>query len=161
MRGMIFSAIFFAFSLSAYACSCEELSTKEAFKKSDLIFAGKLIEKEIRTTEINAPKIKTKQHYTRVIFTFEVIELIKGLEKSKIITISSKRNGIDFKRGHKYLIYAYYSEYLLTSNFYLNGEKVSPFLVTDVCTKTKQLDLIQKNEIKKLKKIVKRRKNYI
>ncbi len=161
MKGIILTALCIAFSIAnAYSCSCEELNNKEAFKKSDLIFTGKLIEKEIKTTEINAPKIQTKQRYTRVIFTFEVMELIKGVKKSKTITINSKYNNIDFKRGETYLIYAYYSEYLLTSNFYLNGEKVAPFLVTDICTKTKQLALIQKKELKKLKKFARRKKNH-
>lgn len=160
MKGIILTALCVVFSIanSYSTCSCEEQNTKDSYKKSDLIFTAKLIDKEIKISEMSAPKIGKKQLYRRVIFTFEVIELIKGKKTSNIITINSKCDNIDFSRGEEYLIYSYYSEYLLTTNFYLNGEKVTPFLATDVCTKTKALALVDKKEIKKLKKYARKRK---
>ena len=155
-RILTFTILLFTLSLTYASCSCEELSIKDAYNSSDLIFTGRLVDKEIKITEINAPKIEEKQRYTRVVFTFEVIELIKGKKRVKTVKISSRYNDIDFKRGDKYLIYSYYSEYLLTTNFYLNGEKVTPFLVTDVCTNTKKISKVEKREIKKLKRFARK-----
>ncbi len=77
MKGIIFIALFFAFSFtSSFACSCEELDTKDAFKQSDLIFSGKLIDKQLLDTEINA-----KQRYTRVAYTFEILSTFKGRKR--------------------------------------------------------------------------------
>lgn len=56
------------------------------------------------------------------------------------------------------ITYSYFLEYLLTSNFYINGEKVKPFLATDFCTNTKKLNFVNKKELKKLKKIARRQK---
>ncbi len=161
MKGIILSVII-VFSISnAFACNCEELKITKAYNNSDLIFTGKLINKEIKVTEVEAPKIKSIQKYTRIIFTFEVIEVIKGRKHNSIVKISSKFNDINFMLGEEYLIYSYFSEYLLTSNFYINGEKVKPFLATDFCTNTKKLSFVNKKELKKLRKIARRQKNAV
>ncbi len=136
-------------------CDCEELSLKKAYNSSDLIFTGKLVKKEVLTEEINAPKIESKQLYTRVIYTFELKQLFKGKATNRIIQIQTKYNNINFEKGKLYLVYAYLSKYLLTNNFYINGEKVTPFFATDICTRTKELQLVEKKELKKLKKYAK------
>lgn len=159
MKGIILTSLFTLFFIfNANACTtCKKLKTKDAFNEANLIFTGKLIKKEIKITEINAPKINLKQKYVRTIYTFEVIELIKGRKNIKTIKIKTKYDNIDFIKGEKYLLYSYYSEYLLTSNFYINGEKVSPFLATDSCTNTKKLANAERKELKKLKKFARRR----
>jgi len=154
MKGIIF--LFFAFFINVNSiqasCGCEEISLKKAYDKSDLIFTGKLIKKELKSEEIKAPKIEQKQLYIRMIYTFEIEHMYKGKMSSKIITIQSKYNNINFEKGRKYLVYAYLSNYLLTNNFYINGEKVLPFLATDNCTKSRELRFVEKKELKKLRK---------
>ncbi len=158
MKGIILviSLFLISTSLSFATCGCEEQSLKQAYRKSDLIFKGKLIQKEIFSREIKAPKINVKQKYTTIVYTFEVVEVIKGIKNRKVIKLETKPNSINFDRGKTYLVFAYLSKYLLTSNFYLNGEKVKPFLVTDVCTKTKEFTLVDKKTIRKIKKLAKR-----
>ena len=158
MKGIIllFFTLFFHVNSIQASCGCDEVSLKKAYEKSDLIFTGELIKKEIKSEEIKAPKIAQKQKYTRVIYTFKIEKLIKGKLQSKIVVIQSKYNNINFVKGRKYLVYAYMSKYLLTNNFYINGEKVPPFLATDNCTKSRELRFVEKKELKKLKKLAKR-----
>lgn len=157
MKGIILTALLtLSIVFKANACACEKLKLKDAYNKSELIFTGKLIDKEIKITEIKAPKIDLKQKYVITVYTFEIIEFIKGVKNVKTIKINTRYNNIDFVNGEKYLIYSYYSEYLLTSNFYINGEKVNPFLATDSCTNTKNLANVERKEIKKLKKFARR-----
>ncbi len=144
------------FSISFANCGCGDLSIKESFKSSDAIFRGKLIKKELLITEINAQKIETKQKYTRMVYTFLVNEVIKGKIQQKKIQITTKYNDINFILDTDYLVYSYYSEYLLTSNFYLNGERVEPFLVTDNCTNSKKICAVDKKELKKIRKLARR-----
>jgi len=158
MKGIIllFFTFFFYVNNTQASCGCEELTVKKAYEKSDLIFTGKLINKEILSEEIKAPKIAQKQLYTRVLYTFEIEKLYKGKVQKRTIKIQAKYNNINFVKGRKYLVYAYLSKYLLTNNFYINGEKVTPFLATDNCTKSRELRFVEKKELKKLKKRAKR-----
>jgi len=160
MKGIILAifTIFFTVIGTQASCGCEEVSVKKAYEKSDLIFTGKLIKKQIRSEEIKAPKIAQKQLYTRMLYTFEIKQIYKGKKYHKVIQIESKYNNINFEIGRKYLVYAYLSEYLLTNNFYINGEKVPSFLATDNCTKSRELRFVEKKELKKLKKLSKHKK---
>jgi len=135
-----------------------EIELKKAIKKSAIIFSGKLIKKELLITEIKAPKIGTAQKYIRTVYTFEVSEIFKGEMDSKTIQITTKYKEFDFVKGEKYIVYSYYSKYLLTSNFYLNGEKVTPFLATDKKVRTKNIAKIERKEMKKLKKMARKRR---
>jgi hypothetical protein len=158
MKGIIllFFAVFFNINSTQASCGCGEISLKKAYEQSDLIFTGKLIKKQIKSEEIKAPKIAQKQRYTRMIYTFEIERMYKGKLQSKIVIIESKYNNINFEKGRKYLVYAYLSKYLLTNNFYINGEKVTPFLATDNCTKSRELRFVEKKELKKLAKFNRR-----
>jgi hypothetical protein len=141
-----------------HADSGGEMELKKAIKKSTVIFSGKLIKKELVVTEIKAPKIGTAQKYIRTVYTFEVSKIFKGEMNYKTIQITTKYKEFDFVKGEKYIVYSYYSKYLLTSNFYLNGEKVTPFLATNKKSRTKQLTKIERNELRKLKKLARRRR---
>lgn len=158
MKGIIL--LFFTFFLYVNSiqasCGCEELTVKEAYKKSDVVFIGKLVKKETLSEEIKAPKIDQKQLYTRMLYTFEIEKLYKGKMQKKRIKIQTRYHNINFEKGRKYLVYAYMSKYLLTNNFYINGEKVTPFLATDNCTKSRELRFVEKKELKKLKKYAKK-----
>lgn len=140
-----------------FADSGGEIELKKAIKKSAIIFSGRLIKKELVVTEIKAPKIGTAQKYVRTVYTFEVLEIFKGKRDFITIRITTKYKEFDFEKGGNYVVYSYYSKYLLTSNFYLNGEKVTPFLATDKKIRTKKLTKIERKELKKLKKLARRR----
>lgn len=158
MKGIIL--LFFAFYLNIFSiqasCGCIEVSLNKAYEQSDIIFTGELIHKELKDEEIKAPKIAQKQRYLRMVYTFKINKLYKGKLQSKIVVIESKYNNINFEKGRKYLVYSYLSKYLLTNNFYINGEKVTPFLATDNCTKSREIRFVEKKEIKKLVKLSKR-----
>jgi len=134
-----------------------EIDLNKAIKKSAIIFSGKLIKKEILVTDIKAPKIGSDQKYIRTVYTFKVEEIYKGKTIAKTIKITTRYKEFSFKKGENYVVYSYYSKYLLTSNFYLNGEKVTPFLATDKKIRTKVLSKVEKKELKKLKRIARRR----
>ncbi len=133
---------------------------KEAYKKSDVVFIGKIIAKEIKQTPINVSKINAIQNYIRTVYTFEIIELFKGQQKSKTIKITTKYNAFNFKMGDVYLTYAYLSKYLLSNNFYINNETVIPFLAVKKPSRIRPIEIVSKKELKKLRKYAKReRKN--
>jgi hypothetical protein len=158
MRGIILLVFTFLFSVNTISasCGCEELSLKKAYQKSDLIFTGILIKKEIKTKEVKVSKIAQKQLYTIVKHTFKIEKLIKGKTYSQTVEIKTKYNNINFIKGKKYLVYAYFSKYLLTNNFYLNGEKVEAFLATDNCTQSRELRFVAKKELKKIMRFSRR-----
>ena len=113
MKGIIFTVFIAIFSISnSFACNCTELNTKEAYNNSDLIFTGKLINRELKTTIIKANGIKSKQTYVRMIFTFQVIEIIKGRKHTKTVVINSKFNNIDFEKGKEYWLSSNYNSIL-------------------------------------------------
>ena len=138
------------------ASSIDGDNLKKAIKKSAIIFSGKLISKELVTTEISAPKLGTTQKYIRNVYTFKVNQIFKGKIISNIITIVTNKNDVDFIEGQIYVVYSFYSNYLLTSNFYLNGEKVKPFLATK-SNNTKLIAKVSKKEMKKLRRLAKRK----
>jgi hypothetical protein len=152
----ILSFALILFTINIFACNCAENTVKDSFNNSNIIFTGELIKKDLLIKEIEAPKIKTLQKYVTYQYTFKIITNFKGNKSTKEITISSRYKDFNFKVGKAYLVYAYFSEYLLTNNFYLNGERVNPFLASDICTRTKSLSVTESRELKKLKSISKR-----
>lgn len=156
-KGILTAAIILLLTNLSFACVCTEKNIKESYQNSSIVFTGKLIKKELVIKEISAPKINEVQSYATYQYTFEVNVVYKGKKNTKTVTISSKyKNNLNFKEDKDYLIYAYNSNYLLTNNFYLNGEKVTPFLAIDNCTRSKEIAFAEKKELRRLKKIAKR-----
>ena len=161
--------ILFLFSSSSiFPCTCieskESLGKKveKAFLESDLIFIGKVIGKEIKTTEIYVPELDKKQNYIRAIFTFELIDRISGefiTDKVEIVTSNSEEScGIEFKIGKEYLVFSRKQDQRIAFSPYLNQEKVNPFYATSLCTRTDEMKNVKKCETRKLKRLVKRNK---
>ncbi|MEE9348469.1 MAG: hypothetical protein V3U80_00315 [Flavobacteriaceae bacterium] len=133
----------------------ENKNIKKSFKKSNTVFVGELVKRELKQSKVLAPSINTEQNYIRIIYTFKVIKLFKG-DNEEFVQITIRYKGKDFVKGEKYLVYANLSEYLLTSNFYLNGEKVTPFLTVNEKSRTKLKALTNRKEIKKLNKLARK-----
>jgi hypothetical protein len=156
-KGVLTVAIIILFTHLSFACGCAEKTVKESYQKSNLVFTGKLIKKELVVKEIKAPKIEEVQSYATYQYTFEILVMYKGKQAIKEVVLSSKyRNTLNFKENNEYLVYAFNSNYLLTSNFYLNGEKVPSFLAVDNCSRSKEIVYTDKKELKKLRKYSKR-----
>ena len=145
-----------------YACSCLNTRIKEGFKRSDLIFTGKVVDEKWETTTEKISGTDKTEEYKRVTYTFQIIEFIKGkgfVNEVKITTSGMGEScGMTFNIGSEYLIYSYKAEHRATPNLYLISEKVKPFYTTDLCTRTNELKNIKTKELKKLKRLAKRRK---
>ena len=61
-----------------YACSCLNTRIKEGFKRSDLIFTGKVVDEKWETTTEKISGTDKTEEYKRVTYTFQIIEFIKG-----------------------------------------------------------------------------------
>lgn len=137
-------------SVSCYCCSCiGEISIRKELKRSDMIFIGQVLsKKELSITDSLMPAISIKQ--TQYLF------LVKGFYKGKCIgdTVSVVTGigggdcGYKFTIGSDYLIYSSYQ-----NKYYADGEPVEKFLYTDVCRRTKLLDIKEKEGIEKYKKL--------
>lgn len=100
---------------SSRACTCVEIHTslqkkvKTAFRDADLIFTGLVIDIE---------KVQTAKPYSSsldpVIYTFRIINNIKGTTTSEIVKVSSARSGAScgymFQLDYAYLVYSYNSD---------------------------------------------------
>tara|TARA_R110002124_G_scaffold284476_1_gene461801 strand:- start:15 stop:521 length:507 start_codon:yes stop_codon:yes gene_type:complete len=148
-----------------YSCSCEKSSVKYGFEHSDFIFTGKVVEiKEGKVYDSIPSSTEKGKYYVREInrieFVFKVKELIKGKEKSDFITIVTSGGGADcgnyFDLNTEHLIYSYETD--LQVNTFNENNKVEPYLSTDLCTRTKELNRAKKSEINRLKRLNKRNK---
>jgi hypothetical protein len=132
---------------------------EKSFIESDLIFTGKVIGKEIKTTEIYVAELDKKQTYVRAVFTFEIIDKISGkfnVEKIEIVTSDGEEScGFEFQIGKKYLVFSRIYDQRIAFSPYLNQEKVKPFYSTDLCMRTNLVTRVKKREIKKLKRLAK------
>ena len=155
MKKTLFGIVFFLLSVST-TFAIDGKKIKASYKKATVVFTGNLINKEIIQTEEEAPFIESMQSYIRTVYTFEITEWFKGVKQSKTIKIVSKHQDFNFKIGNTYLVYSFLSMHLLTSNFYLNGEKVTPFLAVKKASLTRDIMEVSKKEIKKLRKLAKR-----
>jgi hypothetical protein len=137
------------------ACSCVgESSLKKSIKNSDVIFNGITLNKKEFEINLNLNTKRKPYYITKVEYTFLIINKLKGvniLDTIKIITgVGGGDCGIEFMIGREYLVFAKYS-----NKYYQGGKIVSPFIYTDVCSRTK---LSNKKEIKKIRRYCKKSK---
>jgi hypothetical protein len=89
--------------------------------------------------------------------------VIKGNEKSKFITVVASSGGADcgnyFDMNSDYLVYSYETD--VQANTFNKNYKVEPYLTTDLCTRTKELNRTKKSEINRLKRLNKRYKKQL
>jgi len=96
--------ISFGFSVSAYACSCENQSTPaDALQNSDAVFSGKVIS----IAELNKGDFRSSSD--PLIIKFEADTVWKGPDTQTITVFtaaSSASCGFEFQEGKSYLVYA-------------------------------------------------------
>lgn len=136
----LFAMLLLASSLS-YACDCiGSISVKKEIKISDAVFKGKIIEKSLFVVDT----LFANEYVYKAKYKIELDVVYKGNKnKSRYITvitgIGSGDCGYEFKEGESYIIYAKFKE-----RYFSQGNKVSKFLYTDICTRT--TDKIDKEE---------------
>ncbi|MAM27468.1 MAG: hypothetical protein CMC13_00445 [Flavobacteriaceae bacterium] len=136
------------------ACTCArekaslERKVKTEFNRSDLIFTGKVISKVTKTNE---------EYFSLAdptIYTFEIIEKIKGTFQSTNVEIVSEESGAscgyNFEIGQQYLVYS------INSDQFTSTTANKHDFVTDLCRRNQKINTIDKREIKKLRKLGKR-----
>jgi len=146
-------------STESFACSCggrhESLSkqVKRSFDNTDLIFTGKVI----KITEINNSLLKSSAD--PIIYTFEIIQVIKGQVQKKNIeiasAISSASCGYNFRIGKSYLVYS------RKSTRYSKLTKNKFYFSTSLCSRNQFLSKVSKKEFRKLKELNTRKEKYI
>lgn len=149
-------------SYAVFACSCiGEESVKAAFRKYDVIVVGRVISIDNITMQVKNDPIQERHQAKLKVFNFhfkkvtiEVRKIYKGKIKTEIIEIITGQGrgdcGFPFQIGETYLIYSSFE-----NTYFEQGEKVSNYLFTDICSRTTH-DFIQetaaiKKEIKRLR----------
>jgi hypothetical protein len=102
----LISNLSLAFPEKTYACSCAEINPKEAFERSEAVFAGKVLNtKQERQQEGFAGAIRYRDANL-----LEVDQVWKGLDQSQTIIYDDGHEascGIEFEAGKSYLVYVY------------------------------------------------------
>ena len=134
-------------SADLFACSCADLfksvqkKVENAYKESDLILTGKIIDKNVRQSTLDY------RSDDLVTYTVKITTKIKGEVKSEKVSITSYRGseycGFIFEIGKEYLIYVY---------------KQNNEYFTDLCTETKNMDSASELEMNTLKLIAENKK---
>ena len=167
MRRSILLIIFAYFitmnsSNAVFACNCiGEESVKAAFRKYDIIVVGRVMSIDNITMQVKNDLIQDRHQAKLRVFNFhfkkvtlEVRKIYKGKIKTGIVEIITGQGrgdcGFPFQIGETYLIYSSFE-----NTYFEQGEKVSNYLFTDICSRTTH-DFIQetaaiKKEIKRLR----------
>jgi hypothetical protein len=154
MKNFILIIIFVLISITeTIACSCieENISlgkkVKIEFKRSDLVFTGKVI--DIIDNETG----ETTFSGYPLIYIFEVVQTFKGKSETKIIEVVSARDpescGYKFNLGETYLVYS------INSDFYNSYTRNNSDFITSLCDRNNPLATTEKREIRKLERLSK------
>ncbi len=117
-----------------YCCTCIGESTfKEEFKRSDVVLIGRVIdEKTIEITDSLLPRLKI----LKVEYTIHATKIYKGKIGDTLVKVVTGGGGGDcgflFTVGNEYIIYCSYQD-----KYYAQGNRVSTFLYTDYCRRTR------------------------
>lgn len=127
------------------ACSCiGENSVKKEVERSDVVFSGKVLSKNIFS--VNDSNLPNGFLLHKAEYVILVSKLFKGkllCDTIKVVTGVGKGDcGYEFLIGVEYIIYAYNSD-----KYFESGQKTDNFLQTDICSRTRK---INKKEIKKI-----------
>lgn len=147
MNKIIVLAFACFFPLNIWACSCiGEKTVKEEVSKSDVIFSGKIISKNIFT--VNDDNLPSGLVLKKAEYIILVTKIYKGQTTSdtlKLITgVGSGDCGYEFAIGSEYIIYS-----VRSNKYFESGNKVETFLYTDICTRTRRID---KKELRNIKR---------
>ena len=153
-------------SYNVIACECIIIkSVEKEFQNADYVLSGKVISVEFvqihsnngKKTEIRTSELRDELNIFkgRILskITLETTEIFKGEKRKKEIVIFTGSGGGDcgfyFKKGEKYLIYAFKNSWG-TKELRESKRKYRNVLYTDTCTRTNVLD---DTEVKKIRLI--------
>lgn len=131
----------------SFACSCEGTPTLEkSYAEADAIFIGTVISKKVISVKYES--VNT----TQIEYKFRRTKVFKGKSLTEIITIITGNGkhdcGYRFEMNKKYIVYAH-----IQNQYFDGGDKVSPFLSTNVCRRT---TIYNPLEVKRLDKLGKK-----
>ncbi|WAC02237.1 hypothetical protein N7U66_00135 [Lacinutrix neustonica] len=155
MKKIVLIIFILLFSITqSFACSCADSDTslykkiQNAFNESDLILTGKVIAKELKSNGTH------QNSGDPIIYTIEIISVIKGIKKSEVIQIASEMSesncGYPFEIGKAYLVYA-------TSSTHFSSKTGNDFnFVTSLCYRNQKLSIVKGKEFRILKRLARR-----
>lgn len=136
-------------AFASLACSCSRYSVIKGIKNADLVFTGKVLEitdiSHNDTLRYNKPnsdsvKIHVEKDYLYS-FKFQIQTLHKGQYDSSTVEIISSGGGADcgmyFEKDSEHLIYTTLSDKKHWKIMPMQ-DKVEPFFMTHLCTRTKK-----------------------
>lgn len=137
MKPIVCLIVGILFCIHVYGCSCVgETSFKKEFKRSDVVFTGKVMDRkiiEIKDSLMSAMTIQKAE------YTVQVTMWYKGKRKEEEITITTGIGGGDcgfeFIVGSEYIIYSSYDD-----KYAEKSSRVSGLLYTDICRRTRLAD---------------------
>ncbi len=134
-------------SLSSLACSCVgKSSVKEGVHKSNIVFSGKILTKNVFVLDDSILPKGLKLYQTE--YKILVAKVYKGKMRKDTISlitgIGKGDCGFEFKVGNDYIVYSNYKD-----KYFTLGKRVKKFLYTDICTRTKPFDENEHQEILK------------
>ena len=128
------TGLMFIFSSKAIACDCTGPRGKAAVKASFVAFRGIV-------TKVEYLDPDTAQSEPRIIVTFSVSRVWKGLVRSEVVlhTIYNKYScaGFYFQKGKEYLVFAYPNEEDMAKKFPLAKKSLG----TNICNGTNLIEL--------------------
>ena len=126
----------------ALACSCGRVGIHKSYKGANVVFTGTLVEAKVShyndTMGLHQGKYRIRvQKIVR--FTFRVQHIYKGSLVADTVSLLTSGGGADcgsiFTFSKSYLIYSWFNDEL--PNDFGETRKVTPYITTSVCSRTK------------------------
>ena len=145
MKAFFLFILLLLLKMNVFACTCIGTGTvKNSRKYANLVVLGTIKD----STVFSVPYAGTSIIVDKIKYLFEVEYLYKGKSKKKMIEIITGTGTSDcgyiFELNKRYIVYLYTED-----RFYGKGQKVKPFLSTNICTRTREEDA---EEIRQLKR---------
>ena len=170
MKAFLFVCCLLLSCANAWACSCIEdrISEKEKIAKArtqaQLVFTGRIVSEELieamdtthlRTRTGQDTVLTTRVQYHK--YTFAVTESLKGPAGPATVAVRTagpgSSCGVYYKVGAEYVVFAYTVD--TAQNLRGVERKVTPYYVTGMCTRTKELRATPATELQQLRRLAK------
>ena len=143
----IFVILFFCSPSIFLACSCIGKSNiKIEIAKSNIILSGKILSKRIFSIKIE--DVVEEFYPKKIEYAVLVTKIYKGsLLKDTLRIMTGLGNGdcgYNFLLNRTYIIYGVYAE-----KHFEGGQKVSQFVETDICSRTRLYEFLEQKKILK------------
>ncbi|MBB6237126.1 hypothetical protein HDC90_001744 [Pedobacter sp. AK013] len=151
-------------NIPAIACSCYELTTKEAISNARIVFKGKVISKvlthdlsalsTIKTSDTTNINYLMTQRLLMAVIKIKINKRYKGKTTSDTVTVITPNNGascgFNFIIGNEYIVYATnYDATFRSSKFERRSKDINTYW-TNLCSRTMLSDQSEENQIKKI-----------